>query len=104
LLHQARVHCQGLRDVLGLVDADHLVRQLKHVVAQGNDDELTGAGQAFWLLAGARVVGLRLHFLLANSFLYVFANDSNILVVERSINLVHAVQGTRLENMKCENQ
>ena len=40
LLHHLGVDRYGLRHIISLVNANHFVGQLKHIVTQANDNEL----------------------------------------------------------------
>jgi len=94
-VHLFRIDCDGLRHIVRLVNADQFVGQLKHVVPQGNDDELA--------VVGAYVTRQCLVFV-ADAIFDVLSDNCHIFVVQGSIHLVHAVEGGWLVDMQRKNQ
>lgn len=82
LLELIRVYSDSLGNVKGLVDAYELLRQLEHVVSQGNNKELGIAG----------------------ALLDIVTHDGDIFVVQGCVDLIHTVQGRRLIVVKGEDQ
>ncbi|ETN00818.1 hypothetical protein PPTG_24185 [Phytophthora nicotianae INRA-310] len=77
-----RIDRHTLRGVIRLVNPHQSIRELEHVVAQGDDDELC----------------------VARALLDVVAHNRHVLEVQGSINLVHHVQRRGLVVMQCEHQ
>eukprot|EP00428_Durinskia_dybowskii_P065473 CAMPEP_0170384264 /NCGR_PEP_ID=MMETSP0117_2-20130122/15907_1 /TAXON_ID=400756 /ORGANISM="Durinskia baltica, Strain CSIRO CS-38" /LENGTH=213 /DNA_ID=CAMNT_0010640005 /DNA_START=219 /DNA_END=860 /DNA_ORIENTATION=- len=72
----------GLRDVLRLVDPHKEVRQLEHVIPQGDDDELG----------------------ILRSLFDVVCDDGDVPEVQSGIDLIHEVQWCGLVVVQCKDQ
>ena len=82
LLHSLRINSHRLRHVPRLVNANHSLCQVEHVVAERDYDELAVSG------------------LLPN----ILAHNRHILVIQRRIDLVHAVEWRRLVEVQGEDE
>ena len=102
LQHLLGLDADSLGHVVCLVNAHHLVSQFEHVIPQGNDDELGRSGKRRHLLDLSRA--MLASRLLTNGFLDVASDNRHVLVVQSSIDLIHAVQGRGLEDVQSEDQ
>ena len=78
----SRVNGDGFGDIIGLIDANHLLGQVKHVIPQRYDDELA----------------------VFSLFTNVLTYNSYVLVVQSCVNFIHAVERGRLVQMQGKDE